>query len=286
MRMPDGNHQDTKRCMRRRESGQTSVWSLTAWNTVTFQQDLCEMNTHISVSTLSHPADWHAIDWRTCHAQWRRVRELLRILTRSFSGKAAAVRRVTENTGRRTPSVDGKTWSTPDEKWKGTVSLSSRGYRPLPLRRIYIPKPNGKMRPPGIPTIRDRAMQALWLLALEPVAETATDKNSYGFRPMRSTHDALGSIFHRMSQKVSPKWILEGDIKGCFDNSSHDWLLSSIPMDKRNLSKWLKAGYMEKGVLFHTASGTPQGGIISPLLASMALDGLEGELMRAFRKSR
>jgi len=120
--------------MRRRESGQTSVWSLTAWNTVTFQQDLCEMNTHISVSTLSHPADWHAIDWRTCHArvrklqlriaeatrqqQWRRVRELQRILTRSFSGKAVAVRRVTENTGKRTPGVDGKTWSTPDENGK------------------------------------------------------------------------------------------------------------------------------------------------------------------------
>ncbi|WP_250854768.1 reverse transcriptase domain-containing protein [Escherichia coli] len=107
-------------------------------------------------------------------------------------------------------------------------------------------------------------MQALWLLALEPVSETTADHNSYGFRPMRSTHDAIESIFLRMSQKVSPKWILEGDIKGCFDNISHDWLLSHIPMDRRLLKKWLKAGYMERGVFNHTNSGTPQGGIISP----------------------
>ncbi|SYX53016.1 Group II intron-encoded protein LtrA (plasmid) [Escherichia coli] len=106
-------------------------------------------------------------------------------------------------------------------------------------------------------------MQALWLLALEPVSETTADHNSYGFRPMRSTHDAIESIFLRMSQKVSPKWILEGDIKGCFDNISHDWLLSHIPMDRRLLKKWLKAGYMERGVFNHTNSGTPQGGIIS-----------------------
>lgn len=260
------------------------------------------MNTHYSVSTIPRPAGWHAIDWRACHArvrklqlriaeatrqqQWRRVRELQRILTRSFSGKAVAVRRVTENTGKRTPGVDGKTWSTPDDKWKGMCNLSPRGYIPLPLRRIHIPKSNGKKRPLGIPTIRDRAMQALWLLALEPVAETTADNNSYGFRPMRSTHDAIESIFHRLSQKVSPKWVLEGDIKGCFDNISHDWLLSSIPMDKRILRKWLKAGYMEKGVFYHTESGTPQGGIISPLLANMTLDGLEGELMHTFRKSK
>lgn len=237
------------------------------------------MNTHDSVSTIPRPTGWHAIDWRASHArvrklqlriaeatrqqQWRRVRELQRILTRSFSGKAVAVRRVTENTGKRTPGVDGKTWSTPDEKWKGMCNLSPRSYRPQPLRRIYIPKSNGKKRPLGILTLRDRAMQALWLLALEPVAETMADNNSYGFRPMRSTHDAIESVFHRMSQKVSPAWVLEGDIKGCFDNISHDWLLSSIPMDKRILRKWLKAGYMEKGVFYHTESGTPQGGIIS-----------------------
>lgn len=259
------------------------------------------MNTHISVSTIPHPTGWHTINWKACHArvrklqlriakatrqqQWRQVRELQRILTRSFSGKAVAVRRVTENTGKRTPGIDGKIWHTPKEKWEGICSLNLCGYRPQPLRRIHIPKSNGKTRPLGIPTMRDRAMQALWLLALEPVSETTADHNSYGFRPMRSTHDAIESIFLRMSQKVSPKWILEGDIKGCFDNISHDWLLSHIPLDRRLLKKWLKAGYMERGVFNHTNSGTPQGGIISPVLANMALDGLEKELMQTFRKS-
>ncbi|HAZ1712711.1 TPA: group II intron reverse transcriptase/maturase [Salmonella enterica subsp. enterica serovar Brandenburg] len=259
------------------------------------------MNTHISVSTIPHPTGWHIINWKACHArvrklqlriakatrqqQWRQVRELQRILTRSFSGKAVAVRRVAENTGKRTPGIDGKIWHTPKEKWEGICSLNLCGYRPQPLRRIHIPKSNGKTRPLGIPTMRDRAMQALWLLALEPVSETTADHNSYGFRPMRSTHDAIESIFLRMSQKVSPKWILEGDIKGCFDNISHDWLLSHIPMDRRLLKKWLKAGYMERGVFNHTNSGTPQGGIISPVLANMALDGLEKELMQTFRKS-
>ena len=263
--------------------------------------DISEMNTHISVSTIPHPTGWHTINWKACHArvrklqlriakatrqqQWRQVRELQRILTRSFSGKAVAVRRVTENTGKRTPGIDGKIWHTPKEKWEGICSLNLCGYRPQPLRRIHIPKSNGKTRPLGIPTMRDRAMQALWLLALEPVSETTADHNSYGFRPMRSTHDAIESIFLRMSQKVSPKWILEGDIKGCFDNISHDWLLSHIPMDRRLLKKWLKAGYMERGVFNHTNSGTPQGGIISPVLANMALDGLEKELMQTFRKS-
>lgn len=260
------------------------------------------MNTHVNVSTIPRPEGWHSINWKSCHIrvrklqlriakatrqhQWRQVRELQRILTRSFSAKTVAARRVTENTGKRTPGVDGITWSTPNEKWKGISCLSQRAYRPKPLRRIYIPKSNGKKRPLGIPTIRDRAMQALWLLALEPAAETMADNNSYGFRPMRSTHDAIESIFHRMSQKVSPKWILEGDIKGCFDNISHDWLLTNIPMDRQMLRKWLKAGYMERGSFSSTESGTPQGGIISPVLANMALDGLEAELMKAFRASK
>ncbi|MCT6055743.1 reverse transcriptase N-terminal domain-containing protein, partial [Escherichia coli] len=143
------------------------------------------MNTHISVSTIPHLTGWHAINWKACHArvrklqlriakatrqqQWRQVRELQRVLTRSFSGKAVAVRRVTENAGKRTPGIDGKIWHTPKEKWEGICSLNLCGYRPQSLRRIYIPKSNGKTRPLGIPTMRDRAMQALWLLALEPV---------------------------------------------------------------------------------------------------------------------
>ena len=123
--------------------------------------------------------------------------------------------------------------------------------------------------------MHDRAMQALWLLALNPVAETTADKNSYGFRPRRSTADAIERCFMALAKRDSAQWILEGDIRGCFDNISHDWLLKHVPMDKVVLRKWLKAGFIDQGTLFPTEAGTPQGGIASPVLANMVLDGME-----------
>jgi RNA-directed DNA polymerase len=118
-------------------------------------------------------------------------------------------------------------------------------------------------------------MEALQLLALEPVAETLADPNSYGFRPKRSTADAIEQCFNALAKKQSAKWILEGDIRACFDQISHPWLNDHIPMDKSILRKWLAAGYMEEGVVYPTEAGTPQGGIASPALANMTLDGLE-----------
>ncbi|TKD43824.1 group II intron reverse transcriptase/maturase, partial [Azotobacter chroococcum] len=211
----------------------------------------------------------------TREGRWGKVQALQRLLTRSYSGKMLAVKRVTENRGKKTPGVDGKIWSTPVAKSKGALALKHRGYRPQPLRRLYIPKSDGKERPLGIPTMRDRAMQALWKLALEPVAETRADPNSYGFRPERSTADAIAHGFTVLAKRSSAEWILEGDIRGCFDNISHDWLLANVPMDKTILRKWLQAGYVEQGTLFATEAGTPQGGIISPILANWTLDGLE-----------
>ena len=212
--------------------------------------------------------------------RWGKVRALQHLLTHSFSGKAIAVKRVTSNEGKRTPGVDGVIWDTPEKKACATFKLWQRGYRAQPLRRIYIPK-NGsakRLRPLSIPTMHDRAMQALYLLALDPMAETQGDPNSYGFRTERSTADAIGQCFTVLSHKHAASWILEGDIRACFDEISHDWLLSHIPMDRVMLKKWLKAGFIDKQVLYSTEAGVPQGGICSPVIANLALDGLEALL--------
>jgi RNA-directed DNA polymerase len=244
---------------------------------------------------------WNSIDWTKCQRnveklqarivkatkEGRRgkVRALQWLLTHSLGGKALAVKRVTENKGKRTPGVDGEIWSTPAAKTRAMLSLGRRGYQPQPLRRVYIPKSNGKLRPLGIPTMKDRAMQALHLLALDPVSETTADRNSYGFRKGRAARDALGQCFLLLCRpEASPKWVLEADIKGCFDNISHDWMLQHIPMDKLVLRKWLEAGFMEKARWFPTKAGTPQGGIASPTLANMVLDGLEERLSGRFTK--
>jgi hypothetical protein len=141
-----------------------------------------------------------------------KVKVLQRLLTHSFYGRALAVKRVTENQGKRTSGVDGKIWGTPATRYKTIGTLRRRGYQPLPLRRVHIPKANGKTRPLGIPTMKDRAMQALYLLALEPIAETVGDLNSYGFRPKRSTADAIEMCRLALCRKTSAAWVLEGDI--------------------------------------------------------------------------
>ncbi len=190
---------------------------------------------------------WHSINWKTAEnhvrrlqmriakavkeKKWGKVKTLQHLLTNSFYAKLLAVKRVTSNKGKKTPGVDGVLWKGARAKWRAVFSLRRRGYRPQPLRRIYIPKKNGKKRPLSIPTMTCRAMQALYKLALAPVAETTADGNSYGFREGRSCADAVQAGFNALNKPNSATWILEADIAGCFDNISMEWMLENIPMD-------------------------------------------------------
>ena len=219
--------------------------------------------------------------------RWNKVQTLQRMLSRSFSAKLLAVKRVTSNKGKNTPGVDGVLWPGARAKWRAATSLRRRGYKPQPLRRVYIVKKNGKKRPLSIPCMHDRAMQALYKMALAPVAETTADRNSYGFRESRGCADAVAAAFNALAKPNSAPWILEADITGCYDNISQEWMLNHIPVDREVLRKWLRCGYVENDRLYPTRKGAPQGGIISPTLANMTLDGLERVVRDAVpRRSR
>jgi len=251
-------------------------------------------------ASFDQPSDWQSINWTAIAKQVRRLQvriakavqaskhrraiALQWLLTHSRAAKLLAVRRVTTNRGAKTPGVDNVLWRTDKQKLHAADNLRRRGYKPSPLRRQYIPKKNHKLRPLSIPTMHDRAMQALHALGLAPIAETRADPYSYGFRQGRSCADALAHAHSALSRKISAPWVLECDIRACFDEISHQWLLENIPMDKRILHQWLKAGYLEKGQLFPTAKGTPQGGLISPLLANMTLDGMQEAIGQAVSK--
>ena len=217
-----------------------------------------------------------------------KVRALQRILTTSFAAKCLAVKRVTSNQGKNTPGVDGEVWRTSQQKIKAIFALKRKGYKPKPLRRVYIPKKLGSkdQRALSIPCLSDRAQQALHLLSLEPIVEEWADPNAYGFRLKRSAHDAIERCFDTLCLKTSATWVLEGDIKACFDKICPNYLLKAIPMDKTILRKFLKAGYMDKGRFYSTTTGVPQGGTISSALAVMALSGLERLLPASTQKQR
>ncbi|QTA83795.1 Group II intron reverse transcriptase/maturase [Desulfonema limicola] len=216
----------------------------------------------------------------------KKVRGLQRLLRRSKAAKLMAVRRVTSNRGKKTPGIDNVRLNTPAKKQQAVRQLNSWKYKAIPLKRIYIPKKNKKKRPLGIPSMIDRCEQALEMLALDPISECKADKCSNGFRKKRAAHDAIEGCYNALRLKGSPAWILEADIKGCFDNISHDWIMENVPASQRKLRAWLKSGYLEKSMFYPTASGTPQGGIISPVLANMSLDGMEEMLKKAFPRTK
>ena len=224
---------------------------------------------------------WSDIDWAATEAAVRRlqgriyraaaagnrgqVKNLQKLLVRSLSAKRLAVRRVTQqNAGRNTPGVDGVVCRTPESRTRLTADLNLKGHRSQPVRRVYIPKSDGRARPLGIPTIRDRALQMLVKLALEPEWETRFETNSYGFRPGRCTMDAITALHATLAPAGASGWLLDGDISGCFDNIGHEPLLARLPVFTTTIRRWLKAGTVELGTWTPTPTGAPQGGPLTP----------------------
>jgi RNA-directed DNA polymerase len=243
-----------------------------------------------------HDVKWTRINWdlarsevrrlqrriakATKENQWGKVKSLQYLLSMSFYAKLLAVKRVTSNKGKKTPGIDGVLWQDVNTKMQAAHSLRRRGYKPLPRRRIYIPKKNGKMRPLSSllrvsqiqSCMMDRAMQAVYKLALSAVAETIADQNLYGFRECCGCAEAIAAAFNALSKPNSAMWILEADIKGCYDMKSdlaalinHEWMLNNIPMDRVILHKWLTAEYIENDKMYSSHKGTPQGGLCKAL---------------------
>lgn len=259
----------------------------------------------IGIGVNGHLQDWSSINWRsvkkrvrnlrqriyraTQNSQWNKVRSLMKLMLRSFSNLLLAVRKITqENKGKKTTGIDGQIALTPKKRVKLIHEMLEYSlWQVRPTKRVYIPKSKGKFRPLGIPTVKNRIAQTIVKNALEPSWEARFEPNSYGFRPGRSTHDAIEQVFNRLGTG-NDMWILDADIKSAFDNISHDYLLKTIGlMPGRELIKqWLKAGYVEMGQIHPTFSGTPQGGTISPLLANIALHGIEEFLSQFIVKTK
>lgn len=247
--------------------------------------------------------DFNSINWYKCQKELARIQEKVAVaymnkdknkvikyqelIIKSFAARALAVKKVITNRGKNTAGIDRERWDTAKQKMDAIIKLGEinpNNYIAKPLKRIYIPKANGGKRPLSIPCMFDRAMQALYAFSLDPIAECTSDSKSYGFRKYRGCLDAIKYTHNILSKNYSPRNILEGDIKGFFDNISHEWILKNIPMNKKILKQFLEAGFIELNKFNETTTGVPQGGIISPIIANMVLNGLEQAIKDSVRK--
>ena len=255
-----------------------------------------------------HKQSWETLNWKKIYSyvkklrqrifraeqlgMIRKVRKLQRLMIRSKANLLLSIKRVTQqNKGKRTAGVDGHTALNSEERirlFNRLKTYNIKYIRPKPTKRVYIPKKNGKMRPLGIPIIKDRIFQNVVKNALEPQWEARFESSSYGFRPKRSAHDAISNLFTKLSAKSTRQWAFEGDFKGCFDNLNHQYIIECLKdfpaID--TIHKWLKAGYVDNNSFNSSDTGTPQGGIISPLLANIALHGMEKELGVKYHRDR
>lgn len=257
------------------------------------------MNTNVS-TTSDINNSWSNIDFETADKNIKKLQKRITVayqngdyklmaylqhqLIHSFYAKALAVKSVMSQKGYKTAGIDGVVWDKSKEssdRYNAIFTLNHRGYNPMPLKRIYIPKSSGKKRPIGIPTIKDRAMQTLYKYALEPIAEISADDSSFAYRKNRCAKDAITRILSIIEAYPSYAYALKVDIRSCFDNISHEWLLDNIPFDKTILTKFLKCGYIDNGVYYQTNRGIPQGGCLSSILCNMTLDGID-VLMKSY----
>ena len=244
------------------------------------------------------------IDWQKCQnellqnqqqlveayrtKQNRKVKQIQRKIVTSFEARALAVRGVTNNKAGQAPGVDGIKWLTPTDRLLAIEQLQSltqnpKSYRAQPVRRVEIPKPGKtEKRPLGIPTLIHRAMQAVYLCSIDPIAEETSDHNSYGFRLFRGAREAVAKLRNLLGRDYSPEWLLDADIQKCFDRINHNWLLQNVPIgDKAVLDSWLKSGAACNTGMQETTMGVPQGGVISPALCNITLNGLEPAIKNA-----
>ena len=270
---------------------------------------MTRLDAHVNGQISHHVLeDWNSIQWKkvegittnlrrriyqaTVRKKYREVKHLQRLLLKSFANKVLAIRQVTQiNAGRKSSGIDGMVIDNHADRVKiANERINLKSYKPLPVKRVYIPKADGSKRPLGIPTIKDRIIQAIVKNALEPKEEVRFESNSFGFRKGRCTQDAIEEIHAALNNSAVGKnqWILDADISKAFDTINHEFILKQLGSfsAKHLISKWLKAGYVEYGEINETESGTPQGGIISPLLANIALSGLQIQLGKGFRYAR